>query len=160
METLLCQQRSVSQGNDLPSGHIGLWELDYKEGGVQKNWCLWTVVLDKTPESPLDSKEIKPVNQINPEHSLEGLILKLKLQYFDYLMWTADLLEKPLMLGKIEGRRRRGCQRMRWLDGTIDAMDMNLDKLWEMVSNRGAQCAAVHRVTKSCTRLGDWTELM
>ena len=82
-------------------------------------------------------------------------MLKLKLQYFGYLMGRADSLEKTLMLGKIKGRRRRGCQRMRWLDGTIDAMDMNLDKLWEMVSNRGAQCAAVHRVTKSCTRLGD-----
>ena len=158
-ETLLCQQRSVSQGNGLPSGHIGLWELDCKEGGVQKNWCLWTVVLDKTPEIPLDSKEIKPVNQINPEHSLEGLILKLKLQYFDYLMWTADLLEKPLMLGKIEGKRRRGCQRMRWLDGIIEAMDMTLGKLQEMVRDREAWHTAVYRGTESQIWLGNWAAL-
>ena len=156
-ETLLCQQRSVSQGNGLPSGHIGLWELDCKEGGVQKNWCLWTVVLDKTPEIPLDSKEIKPVNQINPEHSLEGLILKLKLQYFDYLMWTADLLEKPLMLGKIEGKRRRGCQRMRWPDDITNAMDMKVGKLRELVRYRETWHAAVHGVAKSWTQLGDWT---
>ena len=85
------------------------------------------MVLEKTPVSSLDSKEIKPVNQINPEHSLEGLILKLKLQYFGHLMETADSLEMSLMLGKIEGRRR-GCQKMGWLDGIMDSMDMNLAK--------------------------------
>ena len=95
------------------------------------------MVLEKTPESPLDSKEIKPVNLKgnNPEYSLEGLMLKL--QYFSHLVRTADLLEKSLMLGKIEGRRRRGCQRMRWLDGITDAMNMNLGKLQEMVGDRG-----------------------
>ena len=99
------------------------------------------------------------LREINPEHSLEGLMLKLKLQYFDYLMWTADLLEKPLMLGRIEGRRRRGCQRMRWLDGIIEAMDMTLGKLQEMVRDREAWHAAVHRVTKSQIWLGNWTTL-
>ena len=89
------------------------------------------MVLEKTLESPLDTKEMKPVNPkgINPEYSLEGLMLKLKLQYFGHLMRRPDLLDKTLMLGKIEGRKRRGQQRMRWLDGIIDSMDMNLHKL-------------------------------
>ena len=90
-----------------------------KKNWVPRNWCFWTVVLEKTIESPLDCKEIKPVNpeEISPEDSLEGLMLKLKLQYFGHLMWRTDSLEKTLMLEKIEGRRRSGWQRMRWLDG-------------------------------------------
>ena len=92
------------------------------------------MVLKEAPESPLDSKEFKPIlREINPEYSLEGLMLKLKLQYSGHLMCTADSLEKSLMLGKIEGRRRRGHQRMRWLDSITDAMNMNLGKFWEMV---------------------------
>ena len=106
-------------------------------------------MLEKTPQSPLDSKEIKPVNlEINPEYLLEGLMLKLKLQYFGHLMQKAGSLEKSLMLGKIEGRRR-GCQRIRWLDGITDTMDMNLGKLWEMVRERESWHAAVQGVTKS-----------
>ena len=110
-------------------------------------------MLDKTPESPLDSKEIKPFNlsEINPEYLLEGLMLKLKLLHFGHLMRTADLLEKSLMLGRIEGRRRRGQQRMRCLDGLTDAMDMNLGKLQEVVKEREAWCTAVHGVAKSQT---------
>ena len=136
-----------------------MWELDHKEGRASNNWCFQIVVLEKTLESPLDSKEFKPVSLKGNQSwiLMEGLMLKLKLQYFGHLMQRADSQEKTLMQGKTEGRRIRGWQRMRWLDGITDSVDMNLSKLWKIVKDNEAWRAAIHGVTKCRTWFSDWT---
>ena len=150
-----------SQSYGFYSSHVWMWELDHKESWVLKNLCFWTVVLEKTLENPLDCKEIQPFHPKEQSSVfIEGLMLKLKLQYFGHLMQRADLFEKTLMPGKIEGRRRRGWQRMRSLDGITDSMDMGFRGLQELVMDREAWCTSVRGVTvsKCRPRLSNWTD--
>ena len=117
----LANKGPSSQGCGFSRSHVWMWELDYKESWAPKNWCFWIVVLEKTLDSPLDCRRSnQSILKISPKYSLEELMLKLEFQYFGHLMWRTDSLEKTLMLGKMEGRRRRGQQRMRWLDGITD----------------------------------------
>ena len=142
-------------------GYIWMWELDYKESWALKNWYFWTVCWRRLLRVPWTARRSNQsiLKEISPEYLLEGVILKLKLQYFGHLMRRVDSLEKTLMLGGIEGRRRRGRQRMRPLDGITDSRDMGLGRLQQLVLDREAWRAAVHGVAKNQTRLSDWTEL-
>ena len=150
-----------SQGYGFSSGHVWMWELDCEESWVLKNWCFWTVVLEKTLESPLDCREIQPIHSKGDQSWV--FIGRTDAGAETPVLWPPHakswLIEKTLMLGGIGGRRRRGWQRMTWLDGITELMDMSLGELRELVMDREAWRTVIHEVAKSWTRLTDWTEL-
>ena len=150
------------QGYDFSSSQVQIWELDHKEGWVPKNWCSQIVVLEKTLRLLWKERRSNQsiLKEINHEYSLEGQMLKLKLQYFDYVIWKADWLAKTLILGKIEGKRKRKWQGIRWLDSITDSMGMNLSKLREVEVGREAWHGAVHGFAKSWMWLNDWTTII